>query len=151
MPLNTRSWPAQDALLEILKADTQLSAWTITYGWPMTRPTQLNIWAAEDLNDVQQTPYGTGTTATREETFRFDLYIFAQKTGADAYEIREEIRTAADRVASLLGANQTLSGTVLLATIEGFAYEGAPATPEGRAREGVLKLTILCTAYLGGA
>lgn len=146
MAFETKAFGAQDALTEALKATSSLSEWAIDFGIPSRRE-ELHIWVDEALEDWTQ---GTPTTGlvSREEGFRLNVYIYARRTGADAKEIRDDIKAAADVVTSVIGSAPFLGGAVFFATISSAQYDSAFADPEGRAREGVMLLTVQCSAYL---
>lgn len=147
MALKTAAFAAQDALVTALKASASLTAWTIDYGLPLVRPSQLNIWVSEDVSEWTQ-GLAASSTNSRNETFTLTVYLYAQHTGATAKEVRDELAVAGGVVEQIVGSTPFLSGSVMYAEIAGAQYEGAFADPEGRAREGVLKLSIACTAYL---
>jgi hypothetical protein len=147
MAFQTASFDAQDALVTALQASTNLSAWQIDFGIPAGRPQEQHIWVDEEVGNWEQSLASTGVV-TRNETFQLSIYIYDKKTGADAKEIRDEIKTAAAEIANIIGSAPFLGGVVLIAEIVGGSYEGAFADPQGHAREGVLKLSIQCQAFL---
>lgn len=147
MAFDTKAFAAQDALVTALKNTAALSAWQVDFGIPAGRPQEQHIWVDEQVGDWTQDLRTTGMAA-RDENFRLNLYIYDKRTDATAQEVRDEIKTAAAVVADVLGSNAFLGGIVLLAQIVGGEYEGAFADPQGRAREGVLHLTIECQAFL---
>ena len=147
MAFETKAFAAQDAIVTALKASTALSAWRIDFGIPAGRPEEQHIWVDESTSDWTQDLKTTGLQA-RDETFRLSVYIYDKRTGADAKEVRDEVKAAADAISDVLGSNTFLGGVVLFAQIVSADYEGAFADPEGRAREGVLKLTVECQAFL---
>lgn len=146
MTFGTKAFAAQDALVEALKAEPALSAWQIDFGIPARRE-ELHIWIDEEVIDWSQELASTGLQS-RNEAFNLAIYIYDRKTDANAKEIRDEIKAAADIITDILGAGSFLGGIVLIAEIIGGAYEGAFADPDGLRREGVLKLTIGCQAFL---
>lgn len=147
MAFATKTFDAQDNIVAALKARTELAAWRIDFGIPAGRPEEQHIWVDEQVSDWQQELLTTGLQS-RNETFRLAVYIYDKKSGATAQEIRDEIKAAASIVSDVLGSSPQLNGIVLYAEIVGGEYEGAFADPEGRAREGVLKLTIECQSFL---
>lgn len=150
MGLNTKAWVAQDQLLTLFRAQPGLSAWAIDYGIPASRPDDLHLFIDENVTDWSQQVATTGVTS-KEESFRLAVFLYARRTDSTAQEVRDEISDAAGIVADIVGSTPFLGGTVLYAHIASVEYEGAFADPEGRAREGVLKLTIECTAFLTSA
>lgn len=147
MPLTTKAFDAQDALVTALQASNDLSDWEIDYGLPAVRPTQLNIWVAEEVADWVQDLATTGLV-NRDESFRLSVYIWAQRYGATAQEVRDEVTAAGGVVEQIVGSAPFLGGVVLFAQVAGGEYDGSFADAEGRARIGVLKLTIACQSYL---
>lgn len=147
MPLTTKAFAAQDALVTALKASASLTDWQIDYGLPATRPTQLNIWVSEDVADWNQDLAASSTNA-RNENFALTVWLYAQRWNATAEEVRDELAAAGGVVEQIVGSTPFLGGVVLFAQIAGAEYQGAFADPEGRAREGVLKLTVACQAFL---
>lgn len=147
MPLTTKAFAAQDALVTALKASQDLSAFEIDYGVPAVRPTQLNIWVSEEVSDWQQDLATTGLV-NRDETFRLSVWIYVQRWGSTAQEVRDEVTAAGAVVEQIVGSAPFLGGVVLYAQVAGGEYDGAFADAEGRARIGILKLSIACTAYL---
>lgn len=147
MAFETKAFAAQDALVTALQNATGLAGWRIDYGIPAGRPEEQHIWIAEDVADWSQELASTGLQA-RNETFRLSVYIYDKRTAATAQEVRDEVRTAASVISDIIADGPFLSGIVLYAQIVAGAYEGAFADPEGRSREGVLKLTIECQAFL---
>lgn len=148
--LNTKAFAAQDALLEALRANVGLADWTIDYGLPSGRPTELHLWVDEAVDDwTQDVP--TSGVISKEEEFRLAVYLYGRRTDATAAEVRDEISGAAGVVANAIGSAPFLGGVVLFAYIAAAQYEGAFADADGRQREGVLKLTIACRAFLAGA
>ena len=147
MAFQTKTFDAQDALVQALSIRPELASWRIDFGIPSGRPEERHIWVDENVTDWNQTLLTTGLQS-RDETFRLSVYIYDKKTGSDAKEIRDEIATAASIVSDVLGSDTFLGGVVLFAQIVGGDYEGAFADPEGRTREGVLKLTIDCQSFL---
>jgi len=142
----TKAFGAQDALTQALQGAAGLAGWTVDFGIPSRRD-ELHIWVDEGIDDWNQ---GTPTTGlvTAEETFRLTVYVYARRTGADAREIRDDIKAAADVVSSVIGSAPFLGGAVFYASIVSAQYDSAFADPEGRAREGVMALTVQCSAYL---
>lgn len=147
MAFQTKTWEAQDALVSALSARPELSAWRIDFGLPAARPEERHIWVDENVSEWSQDLLTTGLSS-RNETFRISVYIYDKKTGADAKEIRDELSTAAAVVSDTIGTSAFLGGVVMFAQIVGGEYEGAFADPQGRMREGVLKLTIECQGFL---
>lgn len=143
----TKTFDAQDALVSAIRARSELAAWEVDFGIPANRPKQQHIWVDEDVTDWTQDSYTTGL-ASRQETFKLAVYIYDRQTGSTALEIRDEIRAAAGVVSEVVGSDVFLGGVVMLAQIVAAAYEGAFADPEGRSREGVLKLTVECQGFL---
>lgn len=146
MGFQTAAFAAQDALVTALDGVAGLSAWTIDYGLPSIRDEQ-HIWVDETIEDGQQETISTGLVS-KDESFRLTVYVYSRKTGATALELREEIAIAGGLVADTVGAAPFLGGAVLFAEIVAYGYEGAFADPQGRQREGVLKITVACKAYL---
>lgn len=147
MGLHTTAFAAQDALVAALQDSEALAGWEIDYGIPTVRPTELNIWVSEDVSDWQQA-YATSGLDGRDEVFRLAVYIFAQRTGATAKEVRDEIATAGGVVEDVVGSSPFLGGVVMLAEVAGGQYDAAFAGDDGRAREGLLKLIIACQAFV---
>ena len=144
---NTKAFEAQDALVAAIRAREDLAAWEVDFGIPAGRPKQQHIWVDENVSDWTQEVYTTGLDS-RRETFKLSVYIYDKQTGSTAQDIRDELRVVAGIVSEVIGQDAFLGGIVLLAQIVDAAYEGAFADPEGRAREGVLKLTIECQGFL---
>jgi hypothetical protein len=146
VPFQTKTFGAQDALVTALRNTSALSAWTIDFGIPSRRE-ELHIWVDEAIDDWTQ---GTPTTGLvmAEEKFKLQVYIYVRRTGADAKEVRDDIKTAADIVTGVIGSAPFLGGAVFYANITDAQYDAAFADPEGRKREGVLLLTVHCSAYL---
>lgn len=149
MGWDTKAFSAQDALVTALQGESGLSDWTIDFGIPAHRDSR-HIWVDEQVDDWEQTTATSGLV-TRNETFRLSIYLYARQTGADALELRNEITGAAAIVSETIGSAPFLGGVVLFAEIVGGEYDGAFADPDGRSREGVLKLTVACNAFLTGA
>lgn len=147
MGFQTKAWDAQDALLDLLRDSSDLTAWTIDYGLPSRRE-ELHIWVDEDVDEWTQGGDTSGLVS-KDEGFNLKVYIYGRKTGATAGEIRDEIRTAAGHVADIVGSSPFMGGAVLYASVTGAQYGGAFEDPEGRVREGVLQLTIGCQAFIG--
>ena len=146
MAFDTKAFDAQDALVTALQGTASLSAWTVDFGLPPKRD-ELHIWVDESVEDWTQENATTGLV-TKNEMFRISVYIYDRRSGATAKEVRDEIKVAGNVVSDVIGSDAFLGGVVMLAQIIGGEYEGAFADPEGRAREGVLKLTIECQAFL---
>lgn len=146
MTFGTKAFSAQDALVDALKSEPSLAAWQIDFGIPSRRE-ELHIWIDEEVADWTQELASTGLQS-RNETFNLAIYVYDRKTDATAKEIRDEIKAAADTITDILGGGSFLGGIVLIAEVVGGAYEGAFADPDGLRREGVLKLTIGCQAFL---
>lgn len=146
MSFETKAFGAQDALVTALKARTELAQWQIDFGIPSRRE-EMHIWVDESLDDWNQ---GTPTTGlvSREETFKLNVYIYARLTGADALEVRADIKAAADIITDVIGDAPFLGGAVFFAQINSAEYGSAFADPEGRVREGVMMLSVQCSAYL---
>jgi hypothetical protein len=147
MAFDTKAFGAQDALVAALQGTAALSAWRIDFGIPAGRPEEQHIWVDENVSEWTQDTITTGLAA-RNENFKLSVYIYDKKSGATAEEIRDEIKVAAAAIADTIGAAPFLGGVVLYAQISGADYEGAFADSEGRAREGVLKLSIDCQGFL---
>lgn len=147
MSFHTKAFDTQDQLLALLKASAALSAWTIDYGIPSRRE-ELHIWVDENIEDWTQEGDTSGLVS-KDEGFRLTCYIYDRKTGASAQEIRDEVKAAANTVADIIGSAPFLGGSVLYASVVAAAYEGAFEDEQGRVREGVLKLTIGCQAFIG--
>lgn len=147
MRFDTKAFEAQDALVAALRAEVSLGDWQIDFGLPAGRPAEQHIWVDEAVDDWSQQLLTTGIE-TKNESFRLQVYLYDKRTDATAQEVRDEIRGAAAIIADVLGSAPFLSGVVTFAQIIGGQYEGGFADPEGRAREGVLKLTVECTGYL---
>lgn len=147
MSFQTKAWDTQDQLLTLLQASQALADWQIDYGLPSRRE-ELHIWIDETIDEWTQEGDTSGLVS-KDEGFRLAVYIYDRKTGADAIEIRNEVKTAAGIVADIIGSAPFLGGAVLYASVVAAAYEGAFEDPEGRVREGVLKLTIGCQAFIG--
>lgn len=149
MGFNTKAFDAQDSLLGLLQAETNLAAWTIDYGLPSRRDEQ-HIWIDEYVGNWSQGGDTSGLLS-KDEGFLCQVYIYTRKTDATAKEVRDEIEGAAGYVADIVADNPTLGGNVVYATISGAAYEGAFQDERGLTREGVLRLDITSTAFLSGA
>lgn len=147
MSFQTKAFDAQDELLDLLQASTSLTAWTIDYGLPANL-TDLHIWIDESVEDWTRDGDTSGLVS-QQEGFNLTVYIYDAKTGATAVEIRDEIKAAAGVVSDIIGSAPFLGNAVLYASISAAAYEGAFRDPEGRKREGVLKLTVGCAAFVG--
>ena len=151
MAFETKTFPAQDALVAALEAardevDSTIAAWTIDYGIPSRRE-ELHIWVDEQVDGWTQ-GQDTSGLVTRQEEFQLNVYIYARQTGATARTLRDEIKIAADVVADVVGAAPFLGGSVLYAQTIAGEYDSAFADPEGRSREAVLKLTVGCRAFI---
>lgn len=146
MGFETKAFGAQDALVAALKADSGLAAWTIDYGLPSRRDEQ-HIWVDEKLSDWNQANDTTGLVS-KQENFQMQVYVYSRMTGATAEEQRDDIRAAADIISGVIGSAPFLGGAVFYARISSAEFDTAYADPEGRQREGVLVLTIQCSAYL---
>ena len=146
MGFNTKAFRAQDQLVGALQNITALTDWTIDYGLPSRRQ-ELHIWVDENVENWEQEA-GTTGLVTRNENFRISVYIYSRKRGASAQEIRDEIATAASTISDVVGSEPFLSGAVLYAQIVAADYGGAFADADGKIREGVLKLTIECDAFI---
>ena len=147
MAFQTKTFAAQDALVAALSARPELASWRIDFGLPAGRPEEQHIWVDENVSEWTQDLLTTGLES-RNETFRISVYIYDKKTGADAKEIRDELSDAAAVVSDTIGTSAFLGGVVMFAQIVGAEYEGAFADPQGRIREGVLKLAIECQGFL---
>lgn len=147
MTFDTKAFDTQDALVSALQANPALSAWEIDFGIPAGRPQEQHIWVDESVEDWTQDNATTGVVA-RNEGFQLNIYIYDKRTSATAQEVRDEVKVAAATISDVIGSAPFLGGIVLFAQIVGAAYEGAFADPEGRSREGVLKLTIGCQAFI---
>lgn len=147
MSLNTKAFAAQDALVEALQADERLVDWRIDYGLPPVRPEELHIWVDDRIDNWGQESPTTGVV-TRRESFNVEVYIYGRRTDATAKEVRDEIYGAAGVVADTVGSQPFLGGAVLYAEITALEYDAAFADPEGRQREGVLKVSVTCLAHL---
>lgn len=149
MAFNTRAFDAQDALVAALKDSEDLQDWSIDYGLPSDR-NERHIWVDEQIDNWEQQPATSGLVS-KDEAFRIAIYIYARQTDSSAKEVRDLIKNAANVISDLIGSTPFLGGVVLLAEISTGEYDGAFADPEGRAREGVLKLTVGCSAFISGA
>lgn len=147
MGFDTKAFDTQDALVAALRADSALSAWTVEYGIPAGRPDEQHIWVDEQVENWTQDTATTGLVA-RNEGFTLSLYVYDRRTDATAQELRDEIKAAASVISDVIGSTPFLGGVVLMAQITGATYEGAFADPEGRSREGVLKLDIGCMSFI---
>ena len=146
MGFETKAFGAQDALVDALQDAEGLQAWAIDYGLPSRREEQ-HIWVDEKLTDWNQGQETTGLV-TKAENFQMTVYIYSRLTGATAREQRDDMKAAADIVSNVIGSAPFLGGAVFYARIAGAEFETAFADSEGRAREGVLMLTVQCSAYL---
>lgn len=147
MTFNTKAFDTQDALVSALRDEPGLADWAIDFGIPAGRPQEQHIWVDESVDDWSQENATTGIVA-RNENFQIAIYIYDKRTGATAEEVRDEVKVAAALISDVIGSAPFLGGVVLFAQIVGATYEGAFADPEGRAREGVLRLTIGCQAFI---
>lgn len=147
MAFTTKAFATQDALVQALRASSQLTAWRIDFGIPAGRPEEQHIWVDENVTDWTQDTLTTGLVA-RNETYQIHVYVYDKKSGASAEEVRDEIKVAADIISDVVGAAPFLGGVVLYAQIANLDYEGAFADAQGLAREGVLKITIECQSFL---
>ena len=147
MAFNTKTFDAQDALVTALQARSELASWLIEYGVPAGRPQERTIWVDEQITGWSQDLLTTGLES-RQENFQLAVYVYDKQSGGTALDVRDEIKTAAGIVSDVVGSAPFLGGAVLFAQITGGEYEGAFADPQGRAREGVLKLTIECQSFL---
>jgi hypothetical protein len=142
----TKAFGAQDALVSALQASATLSDWFIDYGLPARREEQ-HIWVDERLTNWTQGNATTGLVQ-KEEQFRISVYVYSRLSGSTAEEQRDDIKAAADIVSNVIGSAPFLGGSVFYAQIASAEYEAAYADAEGRQREGVMLLTIQCSAYL---
>ncbi|MDP1877979.1 MAG: hypothetical protein Q8M17_10550 [Actinomycetota bacterium] len=149
MSLQTKAFDAQDQLVTLLDAQAGLDGWTVAFGLPAARE-EKHLWVDEQVEEWTQGEQSTGIV-TKDEAFTLSVFIYVRRTGADAQEIRDEIKAAAGIVASVIGTQPFLGGSVMYASIVSGEYDGAFADAEGRAREGVLNLKIGCLAFLSGA
>lgn len=147
MSFHTKTFPAQDRLVTALKASTALTKWEVDYGIPARREDR-HVWVDEQVENWTQGLPTTGVAGKQEE-FELHVYVYRRATDSTALELREDIVVAADAIADAVASDVFLGGVVLLANISGAEYDSAFADPEGRAREGVLRLTITCKSYLG--
>ena len=146
MGFQTKTFDAQDALVGALQATPTLDLWTIDFGIPSRRD-ERHIWVDEQVEEWVQ-GQATSGLVSRSEDFRLNVYIYDRLTGATAKTLRDEIKGVADIISDVVGSAPFLGYTVLYAQIVGAEYDSAFADPEGRSREGVLKLTIGCQAYI---
>lgn len=146
MSFNTKAFSAQDSLYNLLNASSSLSAWTVDFGLPSVREEQ-HIWVDEGVDEWQQES-GTTGLVSRNESFRISVYLYSRKVGATAKEVRDELAIAASTVSDIVGSTPFLGGSVLYAETSGAEYGGAFADPEGRIREGYLRLVIGCQAFI---
>lgn len=146
--LRTKAFAAQDALVAALQADGVLPGWTVDYGIPFVSPQDKHVWIDEEVDGWEQKLSGTGGATTREESFRLTAFVYHRMTDATALEIRTTVKAAADAIADVVTGSPHLSATVLFAEVVGGAYEGGFFDPDGRVREGLLRINIGCTAYL---
>lgn len=147
MGFDTKAFDTQDALVAALRDTPALADWTIDFGIPAGRPKEQHIWVDESVDNWEQDTATTGLVS-RNEGFQLAVYIYDKRTNATAQEVRDEVRGAASIISDVIGSSPFLGGVVLLAQITGATYEGAFADSEGRIREGVLKLTIGCQAFI---
>lgn len=148
MALRTKAFDAQDALVGLLAASGDLSAWVCEFGLPSIRPQEMHIWIDEEVNRWQQELSGTGGATTRTETFEIYVYVYRRGTDLTALEIRSEVKAAGDVIADIVTASPFLGNVVMFAEITGGTYEAQFADAEGRSREAILRLHIGCIAYL---
>ena len=146
MGFSSKAFAAQDALIAAIQDVPALSEWSKDFGLPSVRD-ELHLWVDEGVDQWEQEA-GTTGLVSRNESFRIHVYLYARHTGATAQEVRNEINQAADVVADVIGSEPFLNGVVLYAQIMGAEYGGAFADPEGRVREGYLKITIGCDAFV---
>ena len=146
MGFSSKAFAAQDALLAAIQDVPALAEWTKDFGLPSVRE-ELHIWVDESVEQWEQEA-GTTGLVSRNETFRIHVYIYARQTGASAAEVRDEIHQAAGVIADAIGGEPFLNGVVLYGQIVGGEYGGAFADADARIREGYLKLTIGCDAFI---
>jgi hypothetical protein len=147
----TKAFEAQDKLLEILEVaqatpGSALAPFVLVFGLPGRREEQ-HLWVDEQIGEWAQGSETSGLSG-RVESFKLSVYIYVRSTGANAKELRDQVRPIADAVSDAIGAAPFLGDTVMYAAIVEAEYESAFADPAGKAREGALRLDIGCTAYL---
>lgn len=148
MGFSSKAFKVQDILTKALQDSPALGDWFIDFGLPPKGLQEdLHIWVDEHVDEWTQESATTGLVA-RNEAFRLTVYLYAKRTDATAFEVREEIESAVDVLSDVVGNDPLLGGVVLYAQIVGAEYAGGFADPEGRAREGYMKINIGVDAFI---
>ncbi|MDE2100146.1 MAG: hypothetical protein KGL39_23020 [Patescibacteria group bacterium] len=148
---HTRAFDAQDQLVSLLQdaaavSGSPLAKFNIGFGLPSRRDEQ-HVWVDEQLEGWGQESETSGL-AGRVESFKIKTYIYVRSTGADAKEMRDQVKPVADAVADVIGSAPFLGETVMFASIIESEYDSAFADAQGKSREAVLMLGIGCSAYI---
>lgn len=152
---------AQQALVALIAALPELAGWNAGghdgFGAPRELVPREKTWFVDDK--VEDWDRLVPATGARSEAFTLTVWFYTKMTVAKTAsgtmtgtpaQVQDEVLAAAAPFEAALTANPTLSGTVMSAFSQGRAeYDSGWADEQGRAREGVLKLQIRCSAHLG--
>ena len=146
MSKRTQAWAAQDGLLELLQAQTWPGNLRPSLGTPasMERDT---VWVSGEVDDWNA-EYRVSGLAQKDETFVLRVHCLVTRLESFV-ELRAGLEALGALVEDAIGADYTLGGSVMQATVRQQQVEET-MLDDGRRRQGLLTFFIECEAFVAG-
>lgn len=142
--MRSQVWAAQDALYTALSGATYPGRVSVDLGVP-GRLEQDHVWVSGEV-DEWAALYRTSGLAAKDESFSIRVHIYSTRLGGYT-DARDRVQELGEVVEDAVGADYTLSGTVMLAKISRSQLEES-ITDEGRSRGLLLTFWVECMAHV---
>lgn len=142
--MRSQIWAAQDALYEALRDATWPGFVQVDIATPVNIERD-SVWISGEVDDWAA-EYRTSGLAAKDENFALRVHVLSKRLG-NYTDARDRVKELGEVVEDTIGADHTLAGTVMLATIERSQLEDSLGE-DGRTRMVLLTLLVRCRAYV---
>jgi hypothetical protein len=130
-------------LVTLLAARPALNGVQVSYGPPLPNPGREFVWCGKATGDQSWMTVG----GTKLEEYDQQVLISVLREGVDMHAADARCFVLFAELEALLRADQTVTGAVAVAAVEGFEL-GEGVAPDGTSRESTLTVQVACQAYI---
>lgn len=142
--MRSQIWAAQDALYQALRDATWPGSVQVDLATPPNMERD-SVWVSGEVDDWNA-EYRTSGLAAKDENFAMRVHILSKRLG-NYTDARNRVKALGEVVEDVIGADHTLDGTVMLATIDRSQLEDSLGE-DGRTRLVLLTLWVRCRAHV---
>jgi hypothetical protein len=142
--MRSQIWQAQDALYQALSNATWPGSVQVDLATPPNMERD-SVWVSGEVDDWSA-EYRTSGLAAKDENFVLRVHVLSKRLG-NYTDARDRVKALGEVVEDAVGADHTLAGTVMLATIERSQLEDSLGE-DGRTRMVLLTLWVRCRAHV---